>query len=107
MKQDPERGTCLVPQSCLKVASGHSLAKIYSGGSREAPLIWVKIWVKKEEMVEWRKANRASKSTPHPPPPLLAQGLDLPLGYYLKTFTQNFSDIDFFFWKFYHCKMMS
>jgi len=38
-----------------------------SGGSREgAPLLWVK----KEEITEGRKAGRASKTKPTPPPPV-------------------------------------
>lgn len=47
--------------------------RIYLGGrSRPLPLFWVK----KEEIAEGRKDDRASKTKPGPP---LAQGLDPPL----------------------------
>ena len=69
---------------CLKAfawVTNVNLAVASTGGSRggaqgaPTPLILGK----KEEMTEGKKANRASKSGPHPLPPPLAQGLDLPL----------------------------
>jgi len=54
---------------------------VCSGDLGEGPRGWGAplplFWVRKEEMTEGRKAGRASKTKPGPPP--LAQSLDLPL----------------------------
>ena len=62
---------CKVPADIV-IGSGRARG----GAWGPAPLFWVK----KEEITEGRKPSRASKWKPAPPPPpCLAQGLDLPL----------------------------
>jgi len=72
----------------------------HSGGSRGGA--WARpplFWVKKGEMTEGRKAGRASKTKPHPPPLPLAKSLDPPLGKcnipQLFEFSQTFTSVSY------------